>query len=141
MRLARLSSAAVAGAIFSSLHAAPAFAQNWGEQAGVQFRYSNQGFAHEVARNQLGISAAAAAAAAGGGGGGLGTLQSNQQLNNAVQVTNNATYNVTVTGDGNYLTFDTNVNADQDSTDTNLSGSNTIQSTSGTNTSSDVLNK
>ena len=126
---------------FSLFYALPAVAQGWGEQTSLQFRYSNQGFANEVARNQLGLSAAAAAAASGGGGSGLGTLQSNQQLNNSVQVTNNATYNVTVTGDGNYLNFDTNVNADQDSTDTNLSGSNTIQSTSGTNTSSDVLNQ
>jgi hypothetical protein len=116
-----------------------AFAQGWGEQAPVQFKYSNQGMTSEVYRMQLGATAAAAAAAASASGGGFGGgLQSSSNLNNAVQINNNATYNVTVSGDSNYLNFGDTVNAQQSSTGTQQSSSNTSSTTSG---ASKILNK
>lgn len=103
--------------------AAPALAQAWGEQAPVQFKFMNQGLTTEVYRNQLG--AAAAAAAGGVGGGALGSGQSSNQLNNAVQIINNNNYNVSVSGEDNVLNFqgDT-VNAQQSSTGTTQTNSN-----------------
>ncbi|MGH6725360.1 MAG: hypothetical protein ACREB8_02295 [Pseudolabrys sp.] len=110
-----------------------ALAQGWGEQAPLQFRYSNQGISNEVYRNQLGMTAAAAAASSSSGlsgGGGLG--QSSSQLNNAIELNGNNTYNVTVTGDNNYLNVSgSSVNAQQTSTGTTQSSSN---STSGSPT-------
>jgi hypothetical protein len=123
-----------------------AIAQGWGEQGAVQFRYSNQGLSNEVYRNQFGIAAAAAAAVAGGGGlggGGTGSAQGNNQLSNVVQINNNSTYNVSVTGDGNFLTFDNNVDAEQTSTDSNQTNSNVVNRISGgvQGGSSEILNK
>ena len=102
-------------------------AQGWGEQAPLQFKYINQGLASEVARNQLGQSAAAAAASSSslgsGSGGGLG--QANNQLNNAIQLDSHNTYNVTITGDNNYLNLSgSTVNAQQTSTGTSQTGTN-----------------
>ena len=106
--------------------AGAASAQAWGEQAPLQFRYSNQGISNEVYRNQLGASAAAAAASSsslGGGGSGLG--QSSSQLNNAVQIVDSNTYNVTISGNGNYLNITgSNVNAQQTSTGTSQTSTN-----------------
>jgi hypothetical protein len=114
-------------------------AQGWGEQAPVQFKFSNQSMTSEVYRLQLGASSAAAAAAAAAGGGGFGGgLQSSSNLNNAVQINNNATYNVTVSGDSNYLNFGDTINAQQSSTGTQQSSANTSSSTSG---ASKFLNK
>jgi hypothetical protein len=98
-----------------------ALAQGWGEQAPLQFRYLSQGVTNEVYRNQLGTSAAAAAASSsslsGGSGGGIG--QASNQLNNAIQLDSHDTYNVTITGDGNYLNVTgSTVNAQQTSTGT-----------------------
>jgi hypothetical protein len=117
-----------------------ACAQGWGEQAPMQFKYSNQGMSNEVYRLQLGasaVAAAAAASAAGGGGAGGGLGQGSSNLNNAVQINNNATYNVTVSGDSNYLNFGDTINAQQTSSGTTQSSSN--QSTS--SGSSSILNK
>jgi hypothetical protein len=113
-------------------------AQGWGEQAPVQFKYSNQAMTSEVYRMQLGASAAAAAAAASASGGFGGGLQSSSNLNNAVQINNNATYNVTVSGDSNYLNFGDTINAQQSSTGTQQSSSNTSTTQSG---GTKILNK
>lgn len=107
--------------------AGAALAQGWGEQAPLQFKYSNQGISNEVYRNQLGMSAAAAAASSSSGGslsgGGLG--QASSQLNNAVQLNEANTYNVTITGNGNYLNVSgSSVNAQQTSTGTSQTSSN-----------------
>jgi hypothetical protein len=103
-------------------------AQGWGEQAPLQFKYSNQGISNEVYRNQLGTTAAAAAASSssgGGSGGSLGSGQLSSQLNNAVQLDSHNTYNVTITGNGNYLNVTgSNVNAQQTSTGTSQSSTN-----------------
>jgi len=107
--------------------AGSASAQGWGEQAPLQFRYSNQGISNEVYRNQLGTTAAAAAASSSslGGSGGLGFGQSSNQLNNAVQLNEANTYNVTISGSGNYLNVSgSTVNAQQTSTGTSQSSSN-----------------
>jgi hypothetical protein len=110
-----------------------ALAQGWGEQVPLQFRYSNQGISNEVYRNQLGTTAAAAASSSSsgglsGGGGGFG--QSSNQLNNAIQLSGNNTYNVTVTGSNNYLNVSgSSVNAQQTSTGTTQSSSNSTGST------------
>lgn len=114
-------------------------AQGWGEQAPVQFKYSNQGMTSEVYRLQLGASAAAAAATSSASGGGFGgSLQSSSNLNNAVQINNNATYNVSVSGNSNYLNFGDTINAQQSSTGTQQSSSNTSSTNSG---ASKILNK
>ena len=109
-----------------------AFAQAWGEQAPLQFRYINQGMTSEIARNQLGETAAAAAASSsslGGSGGGLG--QASSQLSNVVQLDLHNTYNVTITGDGNYLNVTgSTVNAQQTSTGTTQTGINKASPTS-----------
>lgn len=103
-----------------------ALAQGWGEQVPLQFKYISQGFASEVARNQLGQTAAAAAASSSlgsGSGGGLG--QANNQLNNAIQLNSHNTYNVTITGNNNYLNVSgSSVNAQQNSTGTSQTGTN-----------------
>lgn len=121
-----------------------AAAQGWGEQAPVQFKYANQGLTAEVYRNQLSASAAAASASARAGG--LGYGQSSNQLNNAVQINNNNTYNVTVSGSDNYLNFNGDtVNADQTSSGTTQTSDNSSNTSSSTTNklhgSSDVLNK
>jgi hypothetical protein len=120
-----------------------AAAQAWGEQAPVQFKYANQGLTNEVYRNQLGGAAAAASASASGGGLGSGTGQSSNQLDNAVQINNANTYNITVSGSSNYLNVsgDT-VNAQQTSTGTSQTSSNsTAAATPPKNGSSPYLNK
>jgi hypothetical protein len=117
-----------------------ALAQGWGEQAPMQFKYSNQGLSNEVYRNQLGAAAAAASASASGGG--LGTAQGNNQLSNVVQVTNSNTYNVNVAGDGNVLNMGDTVNAQQTSSDSNQTNANTNTSTKqSASGSSQILNK
>lgn len=95
-----------------------ACAQAWGEQAPVHFKYANQGMAQELYRNQLGAAAAASAASSSAsGGGGLG--QSSNQLDNAVQLNNASTYNITISGKGDYLNISGDaVNAQQTSTGT-----------------------
>lgn len=110
--------------------APPATANGWGEQAAPSFRYSNQGITNEIYRVQLGASAVASAAAAaaasrGSAGGGLSSAQTSDQLNNVVQINNNATYNVQVSGNDNYLNFDTKVDAQQSSQDSSFESSNT----------------
>ena len=117
-----------------------ALAQAWGEQVPLQFRYINQGMAAEIARNQLGETAAAAAASSssslgsggigsGGGGGGLG--QASSQLSNVVQLDSHNTYNVTITGNNNYLNVTgSTVNAQQTSTGTTQTGINKASPTS-----------
>ena len=107
--------------------AGAASAQAWGEQAPLQFRYSNQGISNEVYRNQLGTTAAAAAASSSSSGslGGSGLGQSSSQLNNAVQIVDSNTYNVTISGNGNYLNITgSNVNAQQTSTGTSQTSTN-----------------
>jgi len=104
-------------------------AQGWGEQAPLQFRYSNQGITNELYRNQLGLAAAAAATSSSslssGGSGSNGTNQLSSQLNNAVQVTESNTYNVTISGSGNYLNVTgATVNAQQSSTGTSQTSTN-----------------
>jgi hypothetical protein len=115
----------LAGLIGSS---GAALAQGWGEQAPLQFRYLSQGVTNEVYRNQLGTSAAAAAASSSslsGGSGSSGLGQSSNQLNNAIQVDSHDTYNVTITGDGNYLNVTgSTVNAQQTSTGTSQTSTN-----------------
>ena len=103
-----------------------ASAQGWGEQAPLQFKFLNQSMASEIARNQLGLSAAAAAASSSSGGlGGSGLGQVSSQLNNAVQINESNTYNVTITGNGNYLNVSgSTVNAQQTSTGTSQASSN-----------------
>jgi hypothetical protein len=128
----------IISAVFMSALSSSVLAQGWGEQAPVQFKFSNQSMTSEVYRLQLGASSAAAAAAAAGGGGFGGSLQSSSNLNNAVQINNNATYNVTVSGDSNYLNFGDTINAQQTSSGTQQSSSNTSSSTSG---ASKILNK
>ena len=118
-----------------------ALAQAWGEQVPLQFRYINQGMASEIARNQLGETAAAAAASSsssslgsgsggsGGSSGGLGQVSS--QLNNAIQLDSHNTYNVTITGNNNYLNVTgSSVNAQQTSTGTTQTGTNKASPTS-----------
>ncbi len=112
------------------VYAPAATANGWGEQAAPSFRYSNQGMTNEIYRVQLGASAVASAAAAaaasrGSAGGGLSTAQTSDQLNNVVQINNNATYNVQVSGNDNYLNFDTKVDAQQTSHDSSFDSSNT----------------
>ena len=103
-----------------------ASAQGWGEQTPLQFKYLNQGVANELYRNQLGASAAASASSSGSGSlsnGGNG--QSSNQLNNAVQISESNTYNVTITGNNNYLNVSgATVNAQQTSTGTSQANSN-----------------
>jgi hypothetical protein len=123
--------------------AGAACAQAWGEQAPVQFKYSNQGQVDEVYRNQLGTAAATAAASAAAlASGGSGSGQSSSQLNNAVEVNSNNTYDVTVSGSSNYLNFggDT-VNAQQTSTGTKQASSNSTSAPATKNGSSRYLNQ
>jgi Flp pilus assembly protein TadG len=108
--------------------AIPALAQGWGEQAPLQFKYINQGVTNEVYRNQLGTTAAAASSSSSlGSGSGSGLGQASSQLNNAVQLNENNTYNVTITGDGNYLNVTgSTVNAQQTSTGTKQTTTNSL---------------
>ena len=102
-----------------------AFAQGWGEQAPIQFKYSNQGVTNEIYRLQFGASVAASASSSSGGGGtGLGNAQSSSNLNNAVQINNSANYTVTISGTGNYLNFGDTINAQQSSTGTQQTSAN-----------------
>lgn len=99
--------------------------QGYGEQAPPQFRYSTQGLSNEVYRQQFSASAAASASSSrGGGSGSSGSLQSAQELNNVVQINNNSTYNLSISGSSNLLSFDNKVDAAQRSDGTSQSSSN-----------------
>ena len=114
--------------LFSAITVQMAFANGWGEQGAPGFRYTTQGVATEIYRVQLGatvVSSAAATASSSRSSGGIGTAQSSDQLNNVVQITNNATYNIQVDGNDNYLNFDTKVDANQTSQDSSLVSANT----------------
>jgi hypothetical protein len=108
------------------------FAQGWGEQATLGFRYNTQGVSNETARVQLGATivsqtaslAAAARSSGSSSGSAAGSGQSSDMLNNVVQITNNASYNVQLNGTGNYLNFDTKVDANQSSQDSSMTSSN-----------------
>ena len=133
----------------SWLFAHSALANGWGESQAPAFRYNSQGLSNEVYRVQLGVSAVSSAVvtrpAAGNASGGSGTGQSSDQLNNVVQIHNNATYNVSIQGHDNYLNFNTTVDAQQTSTGSSMSTSNSgtqyIQDRSGTTSSSTYLNR
>ena len=104
-----------------------AHSQGFGEQAAPQFRYSNQGLTNEVYRQQFSAAAAAAASAKNSGSSGSGSSgpsQSAQELNNVVQINNNSTYNLSISGSSNLLSFDNKVDAAQRSDGTSQSSSN-----------------
>jgi hypothetical protein len=128
MLTTRLATVVLLGAAASALASAPSRAQGYGEQAPLQFKYANQGLTNEVYRLQLGAAAAAAAASSSSGGlGGNGQQSSN--LNNAIQVYNNQTYNVTMSGSNDVLNVsgDT-INAQQSSSGTKQTNTNTKDS-------------
>jgi hypothetical protein len=113
-----------------------AHSQGYGEQSPPQFRYSNQGLTNEVYRQQFSAAAAASAKTSGSSGSGSsGPSQSAQELNNVVQINNNSTYNLSISGSSNLLSFDNKVDAAQRSDGTSQSSSNAGVVHSGGNSS------
>lgn len=113
--------------IIFSAAGTPCFSQSFGEQRAVQFKYAGQGLTTEVYRRQLG------AAVSGSASGSLGSAESANALNNAIQTT--STLNINVSGSSNTL----NVAGDQVSGDQN--SSDTSQTNSNAHTTSSYLNR
>jgi hypothetical protein len=129
MFVTRLATVVLLGSATAAILSAPARAQGYGEQAPLQFKYANQGLTNEVYRLQLGAAAAAAAASSSSSGGLGGNGQQSNNLNNAIQVYNNQTYNVTMSGSNDVLNVsgDT-INAQQSSSGTKQTNTNTKDS-------------
>ena len=108
---------------------APAYANGFGEQTAPAFRFSNQ--VYETYRIQLGTSVVsttsslAVASKSTGSTSSLGSAQSSNMLNNVVQITNNASYNIQLNGSSNYLNFNMTVDAQQTSQGSSMTSSNT----------------
>ena len=120
-----------AALVFAVMGLSPvaAQAQMWGDQAPVNFRFSNQSSSNEAARVQLGASAIGAAAAVansnGINGSGGGSGQASGQSLNTVQ----EPITVTITGSGNTLNVTGNTTT-QKAEGTSQSAANTSQSNS-----------
>jgi hypothetical protein len=107
--------------ILSLLAGAPAYAQGFGEQRALQFRFSNNGLTNEVYRRQLGASAVSSSSSSTSGGSEPG--QAGSGVNNAVQTTRYL--NITVDGQNNVLNVvGETINAEQKSTGTQQSSTN-----------------